>query len=310
MSSVSARRGLVGILSVLALAVTFGTAVGGGPAGATPTSVEGNCLLAITPVATALDDTVNTTVTVTWSDECTNVTSYNIERSADGGATWDTIATDATFDRLLAPPHQEGSYTDANLPCGTYVYRVIAVHKPGQAPPKTSISLDSNSVVVTVSEDCGGGNTGECTQLTGALTLGYYSNKNGQATETDADFTFLNALFLRNAAGADTNFTSLVLANNRKAFASWLLNATSKNMSYMLSAQLATLELNIRHGLVDPDDVLCEVPGTPTIGAIVALAETFIADHDKVLGGDPNRVDGDALQTLINEINNNLVSVI
>ena len=305
------RRRAYAVLAACVLGAASLVTVGGSTAGAATTSVEGNCLSDVTPTATLSDNGTESTITVTWSDGCTNVDFYNIERSADGGTSWTTVATHATFARLLAPPHQEGTFADTPLPCGTYEYRVIAVHAPGHAVPKTSISLDSNSVTVTVSTDCaGGGGTGTCEQLSGALTLGFYSNKNGQATETVDDFTFLNGLSLRSANGADTNFTSSTLANNRKAFSSWLLNATAKNMSYMLSAQLATLELNIRHGLVDPSSEICDGSWAGiTIAQIVAAAEQFIADHPVVLGGDTNRADGDALQTIINEINNNLVTV-
>lgn len=298
-----ARR-LSALIAATALA-TLGVVVVGMTAAHATTSVEGNCESTVTPTVTAVDDGgVNTSVDITWHDECTNVDYYNIERSADNGATWTTIASVLTFNRTLAPPTQDGEYLDVDLPCGTYIYRVDAVHAPGHALPKVSISLDSAPITITVSEDCsGGGGQGECTQLSGALTLGYYSNKNGQATITNSDLTALDGLNLRTAGGGNFDPTT------KSQLKTWLLNATATNMSYMLSAQLATLELNILHGLVDPNDVLCDVPGTPTIGEVVNDANTFLGLYPTVYGGDPNRVDGDALQTLINEINNDLVTV-
>jgi hypothetical protein len=296
-------RRAVAAIAVLLLAGSLAVAAGA-PAVAATTSVEGNCLSTVTPLATLSDDGTNSTVTLTWTDNCTNVDFYDIERSDDGGVTWTQIASGLTFPRLT-PPEQDGSYIDADLDCGTYVYRVIAVHAPGMATAKTSISLHSNAVTVTVSPNCtntGGG--GQCTQLTNALTLGYYSNKNGQATITSGDLSFLNGLVLVNASGNDTNFA------NKAALANWLLNATAKNMSYMISAQLATLALNILHGLVNPSAVLCD--GTwagYSIGEIANLDEGFVSNYPVVLGGDANRMLGDSLQTITNEINNDLVTV-
>jgi hypothetical protein len=81
-----------------------------------------------------------------------------------------------------------------------------------------------------------------CTGAGNGLTLGFWSNKNGAKLITSADLTFLSGLNLRNANG--TNFDPATTA----ALQSWLLKATATNMAYMLSAQLAAMELNTRHG--------------------------------------------------------------
>lgn len=47
------------------------------------------------------------------------------------------------------------------------------------------------------------------------LTLGYWSDKNGQKVEVAADFVALTALHLRTAAGADQNFTSATVPRRR-----------------------------------------------------------------------------------------------
>lgn len=274
------------------------------------TSVEGNCELTVTPLATGPAVVTSTTITITWTDNCTNVSTYSLERSADSGVSWTTVQTGYTTTRLT-PPEQDGTMTDSPTGCGTYIYRIDAVHSPGNALPKVSISLNSNPVTLNTSNSsCSGGGiiTGTCNQLTGALTLGYYSNKNGQATITGADLTTLDSLNLVNADGSPFNPTSA------SQMRSWLLNATAKNMSYMLSVQLAALQLTVDHGLVNPNSTLCEVPGTPTIGDVMADANNYLGANPLVLqpsnGGDPSiRQAGDALQTLLNEINNNLVSV-
>ena len=51
-----------------------------------------------------------------------------------------------------------------------------------------------------------------CSLTPGGLTIGYWSNKNGQALETAADFTGLTAFCLRNANGTDRDFTGYACA--------------------------------------------------------------------------------------------------
>jgi hypothetical protein len=313
----SRRRFGVAVVSVLSMALAFVSVVLAGPAAAK--AVEGNCMATVTPTAVNNGDG---TVTVSWTDACSNIVLtgggvylgyYNIEVSNDGGQTWTQVNSDPIYTaRLLSPPSENGSYTvpsDYAYPCGSLVFRVIAVATPNM---KVSISKSSNAIDSPAGECGGGGGTGECEQGSGALTLGFYSNKNGKATETDADFAALTALHLRNGNGSDRDFTG-TLSQNKKDLASWLLNATATNMSYMLSAQLATLELNILHGLVDPGAVICDDESQfdgQTVGDLVAAAEAYLAQYPVVKGGDAQRAYGDALETIIDEINNNLVAFV
>jgi hypothetical protein len=86
---------------------------------------------------------------------------------------------------------------------------------------------------------------------TGGLSKGFWSNKNGQALECQADFATLTSLNLRTTTGAPQVFTSSLDAN-RKAFAAWLSGASATNMASMLSAQLAATVLSVSHGFVNP----------------------------------------------------------
>ena len=83
----------------------------------------------------------------------------------------------------------------------------------------------------------------------GGLTLGFWSNRNGQRLETDADFTALNAMCLRNPNGTIRTFTG-TLNQKKAALHDWLLGANATNMASMLSAQLAAMKLNVLHGNV------------------------------------------------------------
>jgi hypothetical protein len=75
-------------------------------------------------------------------------------------------------------------------------------------------------------------------------TLGFWSNRNGQALFGADDLALMVALNLRNASGAHFN------PGNYPAFRTWILSATATNMAYMLSAQLAAMELNVNNGFV------------------------------------------------------------
>jgi hypothetical protein len=115
------------------------------------------------------------------------------------------------------------------------------------------------------------------------VTLGFWSNKNGQNILTGSKTgtslistyaTLLNStLYLRNGTGSRVTFS------NYSAFASWLLSAKATNMAYMLSAQLATMELNVATGNV-LDTTLIYAPGAnsanaagfTTVGALMAEA--------------------------------------
>lgn len=303
------RRLLASVVVVLLAAIGL-TAVGISQASASPTSVEGNCLGGgiggnpLLPVVPQIQDNLNGTVTITWNDQCTNVSYYYIEVSSDNGISWSTLVNPVPNVVSNSPNSQSGSYTTDLLCDGTYLFRIIAVHN---VSPHVKTSISSNSAPITLSgyNDCGGGGgQGQCTQLTGALTLGFYSNKNGQTTLTSDDLAFLSSLVLVNYNGTDVNFGS------GGALKNFLLNATAKNMSYMISAQLATLELNIRHNPAGwADQTVCEDMQGRTIQEIADDAEAWVVAHHQVLGGDPYRSDGDAVETLLDEINNDLVTV-
>ncbi|HTM37473.1 MAG TPA: SdrD B-like domain-containing protein [Terriglobales bacterium] len=121
-----------------------------------------------------------------------------------------------------------------------------------------------------------------CTGAGGGLTLGFWSNKNGQALESASDFTNLTALNLAKANGAAQDFTGS-LSQNKTALNSFLLNANATNMANMLSAQLAAMYLNVVHGFVSGSAVLyvgnqpagCTIPvvnGEITVSALITDA--------------------------------------
>lgn len=117
-----------------------------------------------------------------------------------------------------------------------------------------------------------------CVGTGGGLTMGYWSNKNGQnsmgcgkpLTTCASELAFLTSLNLRNANGS--NFDPTTYAQ----YDTWLLNATATNMAYMLSAQLSAMELNVLNKFVQGGTLVhagtapanCSVPGLNSNGFI------------------------------------------
>jgi len=100
---------------------------------------------------------------------------------------------------------------------------------------------------------------------TGALALGFWSNKNGQAIfNAGTGSLTINGTTYTNITDLQlTDVLNLVQADARTglngvqwdpasyaAFRSWLLSATAKDMAYMLSAQLVTTELDVFNNYV------------------------------------------------------------
>jgi hypothetical protein len=182
-------------------------------------------------------------------------------------------------------------------------------------PAETNwIHTTTNPVNVTV--DAGETETVEfgnlCLGPGGGHTLGFWSNKNGQATMNDggsacSELALLNGLFLRNAAGTRMNFGC-----DYAAFKSWLLSATATNMAYMLSAQLAAMELNVEAGFVN-GNALVYAPGTnsanglgfATVNALMSEANAELTLHGTALAGDSWRSYQEALKNALDKANNN-----
>jgi hypothetical protein len=164
-----------------------------------------------------------------------------------------------------------------------------------------------------------------CLGAGGGLTLGFWSNRNGQNLENTADFAFLTTLCLRNAVGGDTNFTNPNLAQNKTALHDWLLNANATNMAYMLSAQLTAMELNVRHpgvtgtALVYGGDCVKayqdsgQLPknnglsnGFITINDLMTAANTELCAHGITTSGSPFRAFQECMKTTLDQANNNI----
>jgi hypothetical protein len=99
---------------------------------------------------------------------------------------------------------------------------------------------------------------------------------------------------------------------NYSDFRTWILDAKAKNMAYMLSAQLAAMELNVFNGKVD-GDALIYAPGTTsanalgfaTVNAVMAEANAELGLHGLTPAGSPYRSYQEALKNALDRANNN-----
>lgn len=153
-----------------------------------------------------------------------------------------------------------------------------------------------------------------CLGAGGGHTLGFWSNKNGQAILKGTDnfasaLAFLRGLNLRTANGSNFDPTSYT------QFRNWLLNATATNMAYMLSAQLAAMALNAHPavGFVNgsaliyaPGATSANPNGFATVSQVITEANTELGLHGSVLSDSEFRPYQEALKNALDAGNNNL----
>jgi hypothetical protein len=145
----------------------------------------------------------------------------------------------------------------------------------------------------------------------GANAPGFWASRDGQALITTDDLAFLSSLSLRRATGADFNPTTT------KALSNWMVKVTDTNMAYVLSAQLAAMELNVRHNLVT-GSALVYAPGLLLYGTVglnsagfISIADLMTAAaaeiqaHALTTSGSPDRAIQVALKSALEDANNN-----
>jgi len=176
----------------------------------------------------------------------------------------------------------------------------------------TGAIIKSTAVTSLVPGEIDFGNV--CLGPGGGMTLGFWSNKNGQALVDGADLAALGVLNLRDAAGnhwPGANPAAPTYAQYR----TWLLNANAANMAYMLSAQLSAMKLNVLNGKVLGGAVVY-APGTGlngndfgTITQLIAAADAELGLHGNTTSGTPGdafRAYQEALKNALDKANNNL----
>jgi len=156
-----------------------------------------------------------------------------------------------------------------------------------------------------------------CVGAGGGLTVAYWSNRNGQQLETRNDFAALTALNLVTGQGTAQDFTG-TLTQSKTLLNQFLLGANTTNMANMLSAELATMKLNVLHGFVN-GSALVYAPALSTCGTVTGLnslgfisindlmtaANQSLLDHPLTQAGSPDRACQETLKNALNDANNN-----
>jgi hypothetical protein len=149
-----------------------------------------------------------------------------------------------------------------------------------------------------------------CVGAGGGLTLGFWSNKNGQKLFGADDLALMVSLNLRKADGSAFD------PGSYSVFRTWLLGANATNMAYMLSAQLAAMELNVFNGKVNgaaliyaPGTTSANALGFATVNDVMAEANTELGIHGTAVAGDAWRSYQEALKNALDRANNNYTFV-
>jgi hypothetical protein len=196
-----------------------------------------------------------------------------------------------------------GTPFDDMVDPGTYLITELVPCEPNWVASGISVEntedytiISTTQVEVTLAEDDDVtvlfGNY--CLVPSGGLTLGFWSNKNGQKLVGSAGLTFLCGLNLVN--GGPFNPTCYA------QFRTWLLAATATNMAYMLSAQLAAMELNVWNGVVDGNAFY--IPYGGTINQLMAEANAELLTHPTAYSGNTWRGYQETLKNYLDALNN------
>lgn len=188
----------------------------------------------------------------------------------------------------------EGEPTQSNW------YNSVPGPNPTLLDP-TDLTLIQQSTPVTAGEVSRVEFGNFCLAPSGGRTLGFWSNKNGQAMMNDGgtmapELQMLRDLHLRTAAGGDFDPTTY------SAFRTWILDANATNMAYMLSAQLAAMALNVEAGFVNPGSFY--IPWGGTIGELITDANDLLGADGYTPSDDPNRSLQEELKNYLDQLNN------
>ncbi len=204
----------------------------------------------------------------------------------------------------------QGVYTFGSLSVGTYTVTEVAPNGSWVASSGTPCTFTISCSNATNDFTCNFRNY--CKVASGGLTLGFWSNKNGQALITAADLCYLTSLHLRNANGTDfdpvpagscPNLTTQLINSGKAALSNWLTGANATNMANMLSAQMTAMVLNVRHANVDGSAFdLCS---GMTVNQLLAAAETSLTANANTTAAGSARTYQEGLKTCLDKLNNN-----
>jgi len=219
---------------------------------------------------------------------------------------WKVHLTGAAVD-LYALTDSDGEFSFTGLAPGSYTVSEVFPLAPPIWLPTTETSFDAT---VTTGQNFVGPDFGNvCLGCNGGgHTLGFWSNKNGAAkfATLSGALSTLSGLHLVDGNGDPFNPASY------GALRTWLLDGNAVNMAYMLSVQLAAMQLNVLAEFVE-SDALVYAPGVPgasttgfiTIGALIDAAEASLTADGYTPAGDANRSTQETIKDALDDANNN-----
>ena len=222
---------------------------------------------------------------------------WRIEKQPPNSADVTFTGTNGQYSFIVDP--DSGLYTIYEVP-----------PPPGWYPATGASWLNTTAKTGDVNvgnEDVPGPDFGNvCLGPGGGLTLGFWSNKNGQNLFGSTDLALMVSLNLRNGTGAHFNPT------NYAAFRTWILSATATNMAYMLSAQMAAMQLNVFNGKVDGNSMIYAPGATSansfgfaTVNDVMAEANASLGANGLTVAASATRTYQEALKNALDKANNN-----
>lgn len=236
-----------------------------------------------------------------WAMTVTNANSLNstqLTQSPDGLTTWTGLDTadnpyDVTEGTAGVLWHQSASIING-APTGT------------PENPVQGLNLVAGQTTEVIF-----GNY--CTCKAGGRSRSWWLGTTGQTKINDGgtrvpEFTLLNGLSLRTLGGGDFNLNlALPQADNAAILWSYLNSGSTTNMAYVLSRNLAILQLNIEAGFVKTDNFHIAFGGT--IAELLADANAALLADGNTPVGDVNRALQSELNTYVLSVNHNTVVI-
>lgn len=137
-----------------------------------------------------------------------------------------------------------------------------------------------------------------CVYTSNAGTIGFWSNKNGQAQITATVWTNLRAAYT-----TQYDWYNFGPATSKSKLVTYLRNASASDMYYMLSAQMIATWLNVETGKV-PGTLLVDTPD-----GWMSVADALVAAGAH-LSATADRDDQEAWKDLFDSINNNAETLV
>jgi len=191
-----------------------------------------------------------------------------------------------------------GNYLFVDVPTGNYSVELVLQN--GWVATNTSTA--SVAVLGCANAQIAGFGVAPSLLAHDGHTIGFWRNNHGLGLITQFSILpTLAALNLRDASGA------LFAPTTNNQWKTWLQNANSVNMAYMLSAQLAAMHCNVMVGFVDAGSVISDPTlGNITIGNLMAQAIASLGLHGFTPVGHPERAAQQVLKNALDNANNNL----